>query len=79
MGCLPMQTIVNKWQCFNLFFKSVLNVMYIVNWRVTVAIPLVDSILTELDTRFATYKRAHFELCAVVPEVITKTESLKKL
>lgn len=47
-------------------------------WRVTVAIPFVDSILTKLDTRFATDKRAHFELCVLVPEVITKTESLEE-
>lgn len=30
------------------------------------------------DMRFATNKRAHFELCVLVPEVFTKTESLEE-
>ena len=47
-------------------------------WKVTVEIPFVDSILSEVDTRFATDKRAHFELCVLVPEVITKTINLEE-
>ena len=42
------------------------------------AIPFVDSILSEVDTRFAIDKRAHFELCVLVPEVITKTINLEE-
>lgn len=36
-------------------------------WRVTVTIPLVDSIISEMNSRFSVEKRAHFELCALVP------------
>ena len=43
-------------------------------WRVTMTISFVDSILTELDTRFATDKRAHLELGVLVTELITKTK-----
>jgi len=38
-------------------------------WRVTVTIPLLDSIISEIVSRFADDKRAHFELCALIPEV----------
>ena len=38
------------------------------------AISFMDSILTELDTRFATDKRAHLELGVLVTELITKTK-----
>lgn len=40
-------------------------------WRVTVTIPFIDSVISELETRFATDKRAHFELFVLIPEVIT--------
>ena len=43
-------------------------------WRVTVTIPLLDSILSELGTRFSDDKRAHFELCALIPEVIREKD-----
>ena len=32
-------------------------------WRVTLTIPFLDSIFSELESRFASDKRAHFELC----------------
>ncbi|XP_062501846.1 uncharacterized protein LOC134178950 [Corticium candelabrum] len=47
-------------------------------WRVTLTIPFLDSILSELESRFASDKRAHFELYVLVPEVITKNESLEE-
>ena len=47
-------------------------------WRVTLTIPFLDSILSELESRFASDKRAHFELCVLVQEVITKNESLEE-
>ena len=43
-------------------------------WRVTVTIPLLDSILSELGTRISDDKRAHFELCALIPEVIREKD-----
>jgi hypothetical protein len=43
-------------------------------WKRTVAIPLLDVICAELKSRFSEDKRAHYELCALIPEVIvTKT------
>ena len=39
-------------------------------WRVTVTIPLIDSILSEMENRFSEEKRAHFELCSLIPEII---------
>ena len=47
-------------------------------WRVALTIPFLDSILSELEYRFASDKRAHFELCVLVPEFITKNESLEE-
>ncbi len=47
-------------------------------WRVTVSIPFVDSILSELESRFATDKRAHFELCALIPKVIKEKDDLEE-
>ena len=32
-------------------------------WRVTLTIPFLDFILSELESRFASDKRAHFQLC----------------
>ena len=40
-------------------------------WRVTITIPLLDSIISELEARFSVDTRAHYELCALVPTVIT--------
>ena len=40
-------------------------------WRVTITIPLLDSIISELAARFSIDKRAHYELCALIPTVIT--------
>ena len=34
-------------------------------WRVTVTIPFLDFIITELESRFGSEKRAHYELCAL--------------
>ena len=47
-------------------------------WRVALTIPFLDSILSELESRFASDKREHFELCVLVPEFITKKESLEE-
>ena len=47
-------------------------------WRVTLTIPFVDSILSELESRFATDKRAHFELCSLIPEIITRKDNLEE-
>jgi hypothetical protein len=45
-------------------------------WRVTVTIPFIDSIVSELECRFSPDKRAHYELSSLIPEVITtKNES----
>lgn len=38
----------------------------------TVAIPFLDVICSEMKSRFSQDKRAHYELCALVPEVIVK-------
>ena len=45
-------------------------------WRVTVTIPLVDSIISEVNSRFSVEKRAHFELCALIPAVISRKDNL---
>lgn len=47
-------------------------------WRVTLTIPFVDSILSELESRFAMDKRAHFELCSLIPEIITRKDNLEE-
>lgn len=41
-------------------------------WRVTLTIPFLDSIIMELESRVAPDKRAHYDLCCLIPEVITK-------
>ena len=43
-------------------------------WRVTITIPFLDSIISEMESRFAEDKRAHFELCALIPEVIRERD-----
>ena len=43
-------------------------------WRVTITIPFLDSIISEMESRFAEDKRAHFELCALIPEVIREQD-----
>ena len=43
-------------------------------WHVTITIPYLDSIIGELETRFTANKRAHFELCALIPEVIREQD-----
>ena len=43
-------------------------------WRVTITIPYLDSIISEMESRFAEDKRAHFELCALIPEVIREQD-----
>ena len=40
-------------------------------WKRTVAIPFLDVICSELKSRFSKEKRAHYELCALIPQVIT--------
>ena len=48
------------------------------DWRVTLTIRFFDSILSELESRFASDKRAHFELCVLIPEITTENESLEE-
>ena len=43
-------------------------------WRVTITISFWDSIISEMESRFAEDKRAHFELCALIPEVIREQD-----
>ena len=44
-------------------------------WKRAVAIPFLDIVSSELKSRFSHEKRAHsYELCAVVPEVISKKD-----
>ena len=43
-------------------------------WRVTITIPFLDSIISELESRFAVDKQAHFELCALIPELIKEKD-----
>ena len=46
-------------------------------WRATVTIPFLDSIITELESRFGSEKRARYELCALIPEVLREVEREK--
>ena len=48
-------------------------------WRTTITIPFLDSIIMELETRFAPEKRAHFELCGLILEVIKKNSDVSQL
>ena len=43
-------------------------------WKRAVAIPFLDIVSSELKSRFSHEKRAHYELCALVPEVISKKD-----
>ncbi|PFX17857.1 52 kDa repressor of the inhibitor of the protein kinase [Stylophora pistillata] len=43
-------------------------------WKRAVAIPFLDIVSSELKPRFSHEKRAHYELCALVPEVISKKD-----
>ena len=47
------------------------------HWEVTVTIPFLDSIITELERRFGSEKRAHHEMCALIPEVLREVEREK--
>ena len=40
-------------------------------WKRSVAIPLLDTVCAELQSRFSEEKRAHFELCALIPATLT--------
>lgn len=40
-------------------------------WKRSVAIPLLDTVCAELQSRFSEEKRAHFELCELIPAVLT--------
>lgn len=48
------------------------------NIGVTVSVPFVDAILSEMETRFSVEKRAHFELCTLMPQVIIKKDNLEE-
>jgi hypothetical protein len=50
-------------------------------WKRTVAIPFLDIICLELKCRFSKDKRAHYELCALIPKVIVtkSSESITEL
>ena len=43
-------------------------------WRVTITIPFLDSIIIELESRFSPEKRAHYELCSLIPQVVKNKE-----
>ena len=43
-------------------------------WRRDVAIPFLDMVSSELKSRFSHEKQAHYKLCALVPEVISKKD-----
>ena len=43
-------------------------------WKRAVAIPFLDIVSSELKSRFSYEKRAHYELCALVPEIISKKD-----
>ena len=43
-------------------------------WKRAVAIPFLDIVSSELKSRFSHEKRAHYELCALLPEVISKKD-----
>ena len=44
-------------------------------WKLTITIPFLDMIISE---RFDTNKRAHYELCSLIPEVIRSKEDLQE-
>ena len=46
-------------------------------WRVTVTILFLDSIITELESRFGSEKRVHYKLCALIPEILREVEREK--
>ena len=46
-------------------------------WRVTVTIPFLDSIITEVESRFRSEKRTHYELCTLILEVLREVEREK--
>ena len=49
-------------------------------WKRSVAIPLLDTVCAELQSRFSEEKRAHFKPWALIPAVLTvKTELAKVL
>ena len=47
-------------------------------WSVTATIPFLDFfIITELESRFGSEKRGHYELCVLIPEVLREVEREK--
>ena len=44
-------------------------------WKVTTVIPFSDIVYSQLKSRFSEDKRSHYELCALVPEVIITKSS----
>ena len=46
-------------------------------WRVTISIPLLDSIISELECRFSEDKMVHYELFNLMPQVISANEDLQ--
>ena len=46
-------------------------------WKVTIIIPFLDMIISEMNERLDTNKRAHYELCSLIPEVIRSKEDLQ--
>lgn len=47
-------------------------------WRMTVLVPFVDAILSEMETRFSADKRAQFVPCALLPQVTIKKDNLEE-
>ena len=43
-------------------------------WKRAAAIPFLDIVSSKMKSRFSHEKRAHYELCALVPEVISKND-----
>lgn len=43
-------------------------------WKRVLAIPFLDIVSCELNSRFSHEKRAHYELCALIPTVIRQKD-----
>ena len=40
---------------------------------------MLDSIISELESRFSEDNRAHYELCSLMPDIMLKTDDLETL
>ena len=48
-------------------------------WMRTVVIPFLEFVCKEIKCRFSDDKRAHYELCALVPEVISEQDDTEEV